>query len=349
MTDRVALIHIGTHKTATTSLQLFFDLNKDALATTGIYLPRAGRYGELSGNHGMAWDMIETGMSPEFDKLLTELATADCRTALLTSEDFSLLHARPGALQLMSDGLRSAGYKPVIAVYLRPQAVFAESMYVERVKHDYIRPLGQYLRTIIETGSYIPDGTKIHLIFRYSALLDSFVRAFGRENVIVRLYEAQRGATHVFQDFLGIFKAVDPQFAQAPLSLQIHQPRANDSLHFLGLLYTAYASLHKNDGRSIDVVGTDIIRMVHEIAPAFPEELLGARFSLISRAETLEFLEAFGPDNRAIAREYGVEIPFSSLEHVLPEGDPAWERARVEREVYDRLLDRWIAEGTGGR
>lgn len=343
MSERTCLLHVGTHKTGTTSLQLFFDANKPALRSAGVYLPDAGRYGALPGNHCIAWDMLAEGRSAHFDTLIADLGATECRTALVGSEDFSLLHARPDALQTMADGLRSAGYRPVVVVYLRPQAAFAESMYVERVKHNYIRALGSYVQTILTTGSYVPDGTAIHLMFDYTRLLDPFVRAFGRENVIVRPYDTRNGVEHIFRDFLSVFAAVDAQFTNVPLSLQVHAPRANDSLKFVELLFTAYKNLHDGKVESPETFGERLVAMVREIAPNFPDELFLSRYALLSRAETLTFLQRFAADNEAIEREYGVRVPFRSEADIAPSEDPIWERARVEREVYDRLLERWQA------
>jgi hypothetical protein len=342
VSERVCLLHIGTHKTGTTSLQLFFEENKAVLSGCGVHVPRAGRYQNLPGHHFIAWNMLADGRSPHFDELLQELTGGDYRTVLLTSEDFSLLHARPDALQVMSDGLRSIGFRPIIAMYLRPQAVFAESMYVERIKHDYVRPLDRFIQSILTTGSYLPDGTIIHMEFQYSRLLEPFVRVFGKENVIVRPYQARAGAGHIFEDFLSILRAVDPTFANMPLTMQVRTARANESLKFLQLLYAAYAALHKGQPPS-PTIGTDLIAAVRGVCAQFPDEFLVERYALFTYEETLAFLEKFALDNERIERDYGVRIPFMTRNDIAPPGDPLWARARLDREVFDRLLDRWMA------
>jgi hypothetical protein len=288
--------------------------------------------------------MLASGKSAHFNALLADLSASTCRTALVTSEDFSLLHARPDALQVMADGLRSVGYRPIVVVYLRPQAVFAESMYVERIKHDYVRPLPGFVQTVLETGSYLPDGTVIHMEFQYTRLLEPFVRVFGKESVVVRPYEAQKGVAHIFEDFLSIVRTADPDFARTPMTLQVHAPRANDSLKFLELLYTAYASLHKGKIASPGTIGNDLVAMVRQIDPEFPEEALVARFALITREETLEFLRKFGPDNLAVEREFGIRVAFTNEQDIGPAGDALWERARLDRQVFDALLERWMSE-----
>jgi hypothetical protein len=345
MTSRTCLLHVGTHKTGTTSLQLFFENNKEQLRSAGVYLPQAGRYGSLPGNHYIAWDMLAEAKSRHFDELLADLSNVDCRTALLTSEDFSLLHARSEALSAMAEGLRAAGYRPVIVLYLRPQAAFAESMYVERIKHKYVRKLDTYLNTILSTGAYIPDGTAIHLQFEYTRLLEPFVTAFGKENIVVRAYEAQRGVAHIFQDFMTVFGSIDPSFANTPLNLQVHAPRANDSLNFIQLLYTAYASVHDGTAQPAEQAVPAIVSQIREIAPQLSNEMLLTRYALMTREETLAFVHRFGPDNDAIAQQYGVTVPFRTEADVAPASDPVWSRAAIERHLFDRLLERWMTAG----
>jgi hypothetical protein len=324
-------------------LQVFFYTNKDALRTAGVYLSEAGRYESSPGNHNIAWDMLAEGDSKYFPELLSDLEKASCRIGLITSEDFSLLHARTDALRRLNDGLRSIGYRPIIVVYLRPQAAFAESMYSERIKHRYVRPLESYLGTILETGSYIPDGTKIHLVFEYSKLLEPFVHVFGKENVLVRAYVQGSDPLYIYKDFFNVFHAADPEFAKTPVKFRLQTGRANDSLNFLQLLHAAYSALHAEKAVASRDIANQLVAMVRCVEPRFPDELLASRFALITRPEVLQFLERFHGDNEAIAREYGARIPFATPDDVASEDDPRWQRADMQRLVFDRLLEGWIA------
>jgi hypothetical protein len=47
-------------------------------------------------------------------------------------------------------------------------------------------------------------------------------------------------------------------------------------------------------------------------------------------------------DNRTVAQRYGIIIPFVSEGDIPPAGAPIWEKARVERIIYDRFLDTYL-------
>ncbi|HEX8806170.1 MAG TPA: hypothetical protein VF741_04435, partial [Candidatus Aquilonibacter sp.] len=82
--------------------------------------------------------------------------------------------------------------------------------------------------------------------------------------------------------------------------------------------------------------------LIRDQFPTFPEELLAQRFALLTYEETLRFLEVFRPDNRDVEREYGVHIPFQNESDVAPKSDPLWDKARLERALFDELLADWM-------
>jgi hypothetical protein len=337
VSDRVCIIHIGTHKTGTTALQIFLEQNRPALERAGLYLPRAGRPGTLPGNHQIGWDLLVHGASADVPKLREELQTSVVRSALLTSEDLSLLYARPETLELLQAAISDAGYRAKIVVYVRTQAAYAESMYVERIKHDYIRPLGAYLERILDTGMYVPDGSPIQIDFRYPRLLEPFVKVFGKEHVVVRPYSSASGPEYIYRDFLQVIGTLDPPFRGAPLDLTVQQLRANESLSFIQLLQTAYLKLHPQG-----IPGADPLTIIAKHAPGVPAELLTARYALLSREEHLRFLAAFAPENVALQHEFGVALPFTDESDVADATESMWQRAQIQRALFDQLLELWM-------
>lgn len=332
MNERVAIVHVGTHKTGTTSLQVFFETNKPLLAQAGLLVAQAGRYQTLAGNHQIAWDLIYSERSSFLDDLVNELRATPQRSALLSSEDFSLLYAYEPSLVALRDAIVSAGYRPKIVVYLRPQGSYAESMYVERVKHDYVRPVSTYLDAIFERGVYAVDGSPIRIEFRYTRLLEPFARVFGRENVVVRPYAASADPLAIFREFLGIIGTLDPPFGQTPLELSISAPRANESIDFGSLVRSAAKALL---GESADLAAE-----IRAIAPQLDEATWKSRFRLFSREEMLRFADAFSEDNAALSA-YGVVLAGAERDDVAPAQDARWQEARAQRTAYDALLAAW--------
>src|ERR1700733_14558996 len=117
--NRIAFVHIGTHKTGTTSLQAMLGKNETLFRNAGVFIPKAGRI-ELSSaaHHNVAWEL---GRDERYDRtlgtfetLLHEAAAVDAPNICLTSEDFELLHGDSAALERLRDGLLTIGYTPMI-------------------------------------------------------------------------------------------------------------------------------------------------------------------------------------------------------------------------------------------
>jgi hypothetical protein len=334
---RTCIVHIGTHKTGTTSLQLFTAQNRAALESAGLALVMIGRTANFPYLNVLLASKLSSQAAETQDALAKELRSKPVDASLITSEDLSLLYTQPDALRVLASAIAAAGYTPKILVYLRSQAPYAESMYVERIKQGEFFPMFTFIEQILETGAYRPDSAPVNLEFRYTRLLAPWVEAFGKENILVRPYEPARGTTYIFEDFLRTISRVAPSFGQTALEFSVAQPRANESLTFRGLLDTTYAKLLP--GRPPGAAPETILRTQ---IPDFPSALLDQRFALITREETLRFLEVFGPDNALIERDFGAHIPFQTESDVAGATDSIWPKATIERAIFDRLLTAWL-------
>lgn len=310
----------------------------EAFAQAGLYFPKTGWYGVVPGHHALAWEIANQDRGPIFSELLDEIRGADPNAIVLSAEDFSLLYSRPRALVALREGLHSIGYEPRILVYLRAQGPFCESMYVERVKHDHIRPLRDFLAEVIESGCY--TGANLPLEFRYSRMLAVFEEVFGREHITARIYEGRRDLTRVFNDYLVTISQLAGIFQNATVELEITHPIINESLSFAHLLGTAYSRL---------VPGPDVPATAKEFmakwAPELPDDLIEKRFTLLRRSDHVALLHAFADDNRAVLAKYGVAVPFMSEADIPAINDLIWIFTDLERTIYDRCIDAWIAEG----
>jgi hypothetical protein len=333
------IVHIGTHKTGTTALQLFTEHNRTGLRDTGLTLVQTGRTSGFTHlNHRLPWGLLGGDAATLLPALTAELRAIDS-ASFITSEDLSLLHDRPHLLAGIAEAIRNGGHTPKVLVYLRQQATFAESMAVERMKHGDVRTVGAFVGEILATGQCVPKGLPVAIEFRYSRLLNAWADAFGRENVVVRPYDPKRETRFIFDDFLGTVAQVAPGFGSTPLQLQVAQPRANDSVSFGALLETAFTKLLPRRPQQLSPAAIFASQL-----PDFPKTLFDQRFALLTREETLAFLGAFGPDNAAVERDYGIHIPFQHESDIMPADDPIWQKARLERPLYDQLLTLWMAE-----
>jgi hypothetical protein len=199
--NRLAFVHIGTHKTGTTSLQAMLCKNETLFRNAGVFIPKAGRFEQHSAaHHNIAWEL---GRDDRFDRrlgtfeaLLREAATVDAANICLTSEDFELLHGDPAALTRLRDGLLGIGYTPTILVYLRPQVEYLESLYAEIIK-VWDTDFEDFLETVLSFGAWRTS------LFEYDRLAESFASVFGRSNMLVRAYRSSSPSTALLKEFAG--------------------------------------------------------------------------------------------------------------------------------------------------
>ncbi|PLW81651.1 hypothetical protein CWI75_14380 [Kineobactrum sediminis] len=212
-------LHIGSPKTATSSLQAVFARHKRKLGSRGVLYPRECRHGDA--HHILVADLIgkhQSGHLPDFwygdfprgkawARLQTELEAKAGKfdKVVLSSE---LFFGQSVGLEAMLGDIRQAlaGHTVKIVVYLRRQDQLYASFYNQDVKGAR-----QWSRSAYEFY-----GT--HQIFRhsYSRLMEFWSSAFGVENIIIRPYErAQWVGGDIVQDFCATIGI--PALGSAPL------------------------------------------------------------------------------------------------------------------------------------
>lgn len=199
-TQRTAYVHVGTHKTGTTSIQALLAMNDRALHDAGVLIPQTGRIESgLAGHHNIAWELAG---HPQFDprfgtfeNLLCEIASADNTNVCLTSEEFEFLHLDEAALRRLRDGLIGVGCVPKIILYLRPQADYLESLYAQ-LSPVWNIDFPNFLDTIVEAGMYGCSW------FDYDRLASSFSDIFGPDCIVVRAYQSAAPTEKLLREFL---------------------------------------------------------------------------------------------------------------------------------------------------
>ena len=187
----VLYLHIGTHKTGTTSLQTFFRDNSALLKKKGIVYPKTGR--ARMGAHHHLISAISVPPHPEFKpkKSFTDYIAelnnevAEDARCLISTEilneiiDFSRLEL-----------FKTVAKKVKIIVYLRRQDHFLESGYSFEVRRGYTMSFAHYC-------------TEWSL--NYADLCGRYADIFGKENIIVRPYEKRQfHGGDIFSDFLDV-------------------------------------------------------------------------------------------------------------------------------------------------
>jgi hypothetical protein len=228
----ICFIHVGTHKTGTSSIQTMLRSNREALAAAGVYVPETGHPSSVADNaahHNIAWELNgEARFNPAdgtFSELVAEIAGCGLPVAVISSELFSHLAARPAALRVMRAEFESIGCTPRIVAYLRPQGAYAQSLYLEHRKHGFTKPFAEYADAIIKDGKIVKDEVLTYE-FTYTRLLSTFETHFGAGNVIARRYLPE--ATSLLDDFVGVIATAAPAISLDQLQLP---ERMNENPH----------------------------------------------------------------------------------------------------------------------
>ncbi|MEP3634423.1 MAG: hypothetical protein ABJM82_14580 [Shimia thalassica] len=186
------VLHIGTHKTATTTIQDTFHKNAGLLAEHGLVYPRLGN---VTGHHGLVMDW---GWLPEVYRLpsgslgslqqLNDMYSDQDVTLFLSSEEFS--RGDPAALvdfQAVREAL--SGFDEIeVLCTLRIQWQFLQSVYLETSKIKNPPRPSEFARQAMKSG--ICDGLWVD----YTRLLDHLEQSFSPDEVTFLDYETCRSA-----------------------------------------------------------------------------------------------------------------------------------------------------------
>ncbi len=183
-------LHIGTHKTGTTTLQYFLSSNREALAQQGILYPKSGLIEAqvYSGSHKLGWCLLkkrgESELTPWHD-LKEEIRTSRLQKVIISTESFSLLS--PDSILKVKEFL--GGHQVYIIIYFRNYKDYFRSRYAQLIqdvgnqdkkRHDINRP-----RTI-SFPKYINENQSV---INYDLLLRNWGEVFGYDALLIRCFD----------------------------------------------------------------------------------------------------------------------------------------------------------------
>lgn len=182
------ILHIGTHKTATTTLQDMFWENSDRLAEHGVVYPRLNQH---TGHHGLVLNWKGRPKAYELPKgsmgTLEELAQAYAetdKTLFLSSEEFSRDRSLVDIVKI-KEALAAFDEIEVICV-LRTQWQFLQSVYLEVSKQRVPPRPPQIVQPVMESGML--DGLWVD----YNGLLDRLEAAFDPSQITLMDFDTCR-------------------------------------------------------------------------------------------------------------------------------------------------------------
>lgn len=203
MDKKKLFLHIGTHKTGSTVLQVYLTNNRDVLCDAGILYPDIGTP-EFSrfGQHLVAWSYFETpGYLPVFngnslnreelrelmliEKIQSISASRKIDSVVLSSEEFSILNQ--SEIEVLANDL--AGFDVWVIIYFRRQDKYLESSYGTSVLYSgYTKNFNDY-------------SNNQRMILDYYDVTQSWERVFPQQ-VIVKSYDSPVVKSDIVSDFL---------------------------------------------------------------------------------------------------------------------------------------------------
>ena len=256
---RTTYIHIGTHKTGTTSIQWALNHNRAALDEHGFLYPRTGIPADHVGHHNIAWELYGStefrSVYGSIDDLLMEIRGSD-RNVLLSSELFGVAAHNPERFASLVARLKEYTPRIVIIVYFRNQAGYARSLYFELLKHGYRETFDTFLSIIVRDRM-----VRLGELTRYSFCYRDFLALLPADQaeLVVRYYDRTRPGS-VTSDFLSVL-------GLKPEDLDIAEElRAN----LEGSIGDAFLSFYQN--RRKRRLGADDARLIQVVQKALADK-----------------------------------------------------------------------------
>lgn len=292
MTSRI-ILHIGTHKTATTTIQNTFAANRALLARHGLDYPTLNA---VPGHHGLAmkWlclpDVYALPGGAEAGWARVGALAQAGRTVFLSSEEFSRGLPAPGVDLAELRGFLAPFDEVRVLCTLRDQLSYLQSIYLELSKKSAPPPWARFLAGALETGF----GAGLFLDF--NALDDHLRSAFGREEIrYIDFTTARAGEGGV----LGAVLAASGVALGAEALRQADGGRANVSPDPLA----AWAA------NQIAMPGVAPAGLLALVEGALAEERGARRSTLYTREEEARLLARFAPLNARFSERIAASVP----------------------------------------
>jgi len=196
MPNLEVVLHIGMHKTGTSSIQSFLSINyEEILEENDVLYVKSGRDTDAkhmhAGHHRLAWSTVERYADRKnrnltnktWDEALEEIEAKNPKKAIISSEFF--WPAKRGEINEIKDVL--GGKKVKVLIYVRNQASIAKSFYKQIVKSE------EYFKSIKNMVK------KRAWYFDYEKVLKKWTEVFGPKNTDIRIYDRVDG--DIVEDF----------------------------------------------------------------------------------------------------------------------------------------------------
>jgi hypothetical protein len=282
-------VHIGLPKTGTTAIQYFLHENRASLKRAGYLYP-----GKETAHHCLGWRMAgmkgwlasEEAAIEDSRKIFREINESNSANVIVSSETMSeglIDHA--GRLRaILGEELLSA-WEIKIIVYIRRQDHWLESWYMEVVgSKDPPANSDTFPEFLLHYREYVQ--------IDYETFLRPWSELFGRENIIVRIYEKEQQPQGIIQDFLSVIGVSPDGNFRSTASEFINLGLSHDAVEIIRLC---------NRERDFDPAFRLFLRRhLVRVSPKVPY----LPYSYLTPKERYDLVKTYDASNSLVAREY---------------------------------------------
>ncbi len=304
---RELILHIGTSKTGSTSIQHILDANRKALLADGVCYPQTpGSKSHLllataftsfpnmlKDVNNALWlgQKPETTIAAHLDALAAEVGAlpASVDRVILSCEQFSMYQRTEKEVQLLHDYVHRLADRCTVVVYLRRQDEHFASLYSQFLRLGHLRA---------------PDLNHLHGFhqdYDYAAFMSRWANVFGKDRVIPRVFE--RGADKSFdvmEDFAALCR-IDLSRLTAGRDVPRNQSMnaaGQTALRQLGLLLQA----------KLDTPNIAGLVLWHRLSEALTDTAPGKGW-LPTRAQAKAFMENYAASNEEVRATWFADRP----------------------------------------
>ncbi len=278
-------IHIGLHKTGTSSIQEFLSVNSEVLQRRKIIYPHTEK--KNNAHYSLAWSLNEkkkkqTELSPRliWETMEKEFYDKEFDKIIISSEAFSHL----SEIEIKNFYQLVHQYRPKIILYLRRQDHLIQSVYSQRIK----QPKNNFSMTINEFL------LNIDYPLNFQGFIESWENYFGIKNLLIRVYEKEQLKNGLINDFLGCLEIND---VNNEYSLPAGK---NISIERTAIEILRLSSLIQIEEKERRLLKRQLLNyfMQSKSKPIYNVH------NLISPADRLKLINEYEKSNRYVAKEY---------------------------------------------
>lgn len=325
------VLHIGSGKTGTSSVQQFLGVNRPVLAERGLVYPRSpGRFRHtrfglfVTSDAALAarpaWRRLGASSPTEFRRefartLLDEVGASGAARVLISDE--ALYGAPPRALGRLRAFADAHAGRVRVVCYLRRQDEHVASRYQQVVKVGEVRRLADRTRAVDQSATY-----------DYARRLDTWARWIEPSELVVRRFEQDGfhdGSLH--SDFL-LAAGID-----APLEAFQAVPRQNESLDAESVEFLRILNLHRARRGGAGAGSVDNRRWARRLAAARSGPTLTLPAAVLDA-----FMARWEDGNRVVAQRHLAD-PEGVLFRTPRRREETTERQYLDPDRLDHFLE----------